>query len=137
MAFAYLTRAVTFPAVHRYRRPDWSDAQNRDAYGATADEHSHDYRCEVTVRGPLDQSTGMIIDLVALDRILAEEVLQRFSGRRIHVDVPEFAGGALPTGEMLALDIWQRVAKRLPGGCTLDSVKVAEDATLWSEYRGE
>ena len=136
MAFAYLTRVVTFPAVHRYRRPDWSEAQNRAAYGGVADEHAHDYRCEVTVRGPVDATTGMIVDLGVLDRILADEVLQRFSGKRIHLDVPEFTM-RLPTGEALAMDIWERVSRRLPGVVTLERVRVAEDDTLWSEYRGE
>ena len=138
MAVAYLTRVVRFSALHRYFRPDWSAERNAAAFGDTVREHGHDYRCEVTIRGTPDAATGMVIDLQALDTLLSTEVVTRFGNRRIHADIPEFAeGGIIPTGEMLCLDIWARVSPRLPGGCALTCVRVAEDESLWSEYRGE
>jgi hypothetical protein len=39
--------------------------------------------------------------------------------------------------EALCLDIWRRLAARLPAGCTLDSVRVQEEPRLYAEYRGE
>jgi 6-pyruvoyltetrahydropterin/6-carboxytetrahydropterin synthase len=138
MAVAYLTRVVAFSALHRYFRPDWSKERNAATFGETVREHGHDYRCEVTVMGTPAPETGMVIDLGALDRLLSEEVAERFGNRRIHADIPEFADGKLiPTGEMICIDIWRRLSVRLPDGCGLHSVKVAEDETLWSEYRGE
>ncbi len=138
MPTAYLTRIVDFSATHRYFHPAWSAERNAVAFGASTHEHQHAYRCVVTVRGTPDPETGMVIDLAALDRLLSEEVVARFGRRRIHVDVPEFAdGGAMPTGEMLCLDIWRRVAARLPAGCSLARVRVQEDPTLYAEYRGE
>ena len=138
MPVAYLTRAVHFSATHRYARPGWTAEQNAAAFGPTVEEHGHDYRCEVTVKGTTDGETGMVIDLGALDVILSHEVVGRFDHRRIHLDVPEFAEGRLmPTGEMLCVEIFARVAAKLPAGCSLASVRVAEDDTLWSEYRGE
>ena len=138
MAVAYLTRVVLFSALHRYFRPDWSAARNDAAFGATMHEHGHDYRCEVTVKGTPDADTGMVIDLGALDRLLSDEVAQRFGNRRIHADVPEFAEGKIiPTGEMLCIDIWGRLSARLPSTCALHSVRVAEDETMVAEYRGE
>ena len=86
----------------------------------------------------MDPATGMAADLAALDRILAEEVVARFDGRDINRDIPEYAPGrTLPTGEALCLDIWKRVAARLPAGCRLTAVRVEEDPTLYAEYRGE
>lgn len=136
MAACYLTRVVTFSATHRLARAEWTAEQNRAAFGDVAKEHGHDYRCEVTIRGTLDVNLGMVMDLAALDVILHEEVVARFSNRAIH-EIEPYSAGALPTGEMLCLDIWQRVAPRLPAGCTCACVRVAEDETLWSEYRGE
>ncbi|HVO35711.1 MAG TPA: 6-carboxytetrahydropterin synthase, partial [Gemmatimonadales bacterium] len=76
--------------------------------------------------------------LAAIDRILAEQVVARFDGRDINRDIPEYAPGrTLPTGEALCLDIWNRVAARLPAGCRLTAVRVQEDASLSAEYRGE
>jgi 6-pyruvoyltetrahydropterin/6-carboxytetrahydropterin synthase len=80
----------------------------------------------------------MVIDLALLDRILRDEVIERFDHRHLNHDVPEFAfGKTLPTGEALCLDIWTRVAARLPAGCALDAVRVQEEPALFAEYRGE
>jgi hypothetical protein len=35
------------------------------------------------------------------------------------------------------VEIWRRVAPRLPAGCALANVRVQEDPTLFAEYRGE
>ena len=55
-----LTRTVGFRAVHRLYRPDWSEARNREAFGALSEPpgHPHDYRCAVTVRGPVEPHDG-------------------------------------------------------------------------------
>ena len=135
---AYLTRVVAFTATHRLFKPEWSAERNAETFGETARPHAHDYRCAVTVAGRVDPATGMVVDLGALDRILAEEVVQRFDGRDVNRDIPEYGPGrSLPTGEALCLDIWQRLATRLPKGCRLASVRVQEDPTLYAEYRGE
>jgi len=134
----YLTRTVEFTAAHRLFRPEWSAERNALAFGAASTPHSHVYRCAVTVAGALDPATGAATDLGAFDRILAEEVVGRFDGRDINRDIAEYAPGrTLPTGEALCLDIWTRVAARLPSGSTLASVRVQEDASLYAEYRGE
>lgn len=129
---AYLSRTVRFSAWHRYHRPDWSEARNHEAFGAAGREpaHGHDYACTVTVSGEVDPQTGMVMDLGLLDRILREEVSDRFDRRVLPAD-------PVPTGEQLCLDVWQRVGARLPLGCALSSVRMAEDATLWAEFRGE
>lgn len=140
MPIAYLTRIVKFTAMHRYFRPEWSAEQNAAVFGDSARDpgHGHAYRCAVTVRGSPDPVTGMVVDLALLDRVLREEVTARFDGRHLNRDVPEYAYGAtVPTGEMLCLDIWRRVAGRLPAGCALAGVRVEESPALYAEYRGE
>jgi 6-pyruvoyltetrahydropterin/6-carboxytetrahydropterin synthase len=135
---AYLTRIVEFTATHRLFKPDWSAERNAEAFGEAAAPHAHTYTCAVTVAGAVDPATGMVVELGTLDRILAQEVVARFGGRDINRDIPEFGPGrTLPTGEALCLDIWKRVAARLPAGCRLASVRVQEDPSLYAEYRGE
>lgn len=140
MPVAYLTRAVQFSAAHRYFRPEWSAARNAAEFGKCAAEHGHGhtYQCLVTVRGAVDPATGMAVSLAALDQLLAEEVVERYDHRHLNLDLPEFAyGRTVPTGEELCLDIWRRVAARLPAGCTLAAVRVQEEPALYAEYRGE
>ena len=134
-----LTRSLGFRATHRYYKPEWSEEENRRRFGWTTDApgHPHDYRVSVTVTGPLDPETAMILDLGDLDRILAEEVTARLNGRHLNHDLPEFAGGAtLPTCEALARLLFGRIAAHLPRGVVLARVRVAEDATLHADCTG-
>jgi len=137
---ASLTRRVSFAAAHRYRIATWSDERNEEVFGLCArpSYHGHSYVCDVTVRGEIDATTGMVIDLGVLDRILDLEVRQRFDHRNINVDVPEFGEGRLvPPGENLARFIYERVASYLrPGNSTARVVEVivAEAATLGGGY---
>lgn len=133
-----LTRRIVFAAAHRYRRPDWSDAENSDIFGACANPHyhGHTYTCDITVSGPVDEETGFVVDLGFLDRVLQREVRDRFDHRNINLEVPEFAEGKLiPTGENLARFIAQRVQAAL-GHTTARVIRVclAEDASLSSSY---
>ncbi len=133
-----LTRRVGFAAAHRYRRPDWSDAENSEVFGACAHAnfHGHSYVCDVTVAGPVDEETGFIVDLGFLDQMLQREVRDRFDHRNINLDVAEFADGKLiPTGENLARFIAERMQAALSRTTArVVRVHLAEDATLSSSY---
>ena len=137
---ASLTRRVRFAAAHRYRRPEWNDARNAEVFGACAHPayHGHSYVCDVTVRGPIDPTTGFAIDLGVLDRALAREVVARFDHRNINVDVPEFGEGKLvPTGENLARFIFERVQGAIGDAAAVTRVRIAEDDSLATAYPAE
>ncbi len=134
-----LTRTVGFRAVHRFYRADWTEARNREVYGPLGDPpgHPHDYRCAVTVSGPIDDRMGMVVDLVELDRILQEEVVARLDGKHLNEDVPGLGyDRMLPTCEAIAIDVYRRIASRLPRGVTLERVRIMEDPTLYADCTG-
>jgi 6-pyruvoyltetrahydropterin/6-carboxytetrahydropterin synthase len=134
-----LSRVVGFRALHRFFRPEFSEAKNREVFGPLADApgHAHDYRCVVTVAGPLAATDGMVMDLGLLDRILVEEIVAAFDGKHLNLDVPEFAyGRTLPTCEAIAAHVFPRVAARLPAGVALERIRIAEDATLYADCTG-
>lgn len=138
MPSASLTRRISFSAAHRYSRPDWSVEKNITVFGACANSHGHSYVCHVTVSGPIDLTTGFVVDLGVLDRIIKEHVTDRFDHRNINLDVPEFADGKLvPTGENLARYIFERVARELPKPAMVERVTVAEDDKLSATYSKE
>jgi 6-pyruvoyltetrahydropterin/6-carboxytetrahydropterin synthase len=138
MPSASLTRRILFSAVHRYSRPDWSAEKNTTVFGACANSHGHNYVCDVTVSGPIDVTTGFVVDLGALDKILKVHVTDRFDHRNINVDVPEFRDGKLvPSGENLARYIFERVARDLPRPAMVERVTVAEDDKLSATYSKE
>ncbi len=134
-----LTRTVGFRAVHRLYRPDWTEARNQEAFGPLSDPpgHPHDYNCAVTVSRPIDDRMGMVVDLMELDHILQEEVVSRLDGKHLNEDVPGLAyGQMLPTCEAIAVDLYRRIAPRLPRGVTLERVRIMEDPTLYADCTG-
>lgn len=140
MPSASLTRRISFSAAHRYSRPEWSDQKNVQTFGACAwpNYHGHTYTCEVTVGGPIDDTTGFVVDLGVLDRILRKQITERFDHRNINVDVPEFGDGKLvPTGENLARFIFECIERELPKPAQLIRVSVGEDGSLSSAYAKE
>jgi 6-pyruvoyltetrahydropterin/6-carboxytetrahydropterin synthase len=140
MPSASLTRRITFSAAHRYSRPEWTEEKNASTFGACAwkNFHGHSYVCDVTITGPIDPKTGFVVDLGLLDRILKEQVKDRFDHRNINLDVPEFADGKLvPTGENLARFIFERVTKDLPSPASVTRVTVREDDSLSATYGRE
>jgi 6-pyruvoyltetrahydropterin/6-carboxytetrahydropterin synthase len=140
MPSASLTRRISFSAAHRYSRPEWSDEKNTSTFGACAwpNFHGHSYVCDVTVGGPIDATTGFVVDLGLLDDILNRQVKQRFDHRNINLDVPEFADGKLvPTGENLARFIYERVQREIPKPARVLRVTVGEDDSLSATYTGE
>ena len=140
MPSASLTRRISFSAAHRYNRPEWSEEKNVNTFGACAwpNFHGHTYVCDVTVAGPIDDTTGFVVDLGALDRILKEHVKDRFDHRNINLDVPEFADGKLvPSGENLARFIFESVERLLPKPAKVIRVTVGEDDSLSATFSGE
>jgi 6-pyruvoyltetrahydropterin/6-carboxytetrahydropterin synthase len=135
-----LTRRITFAAAHRYRRPEWDDAQNYKTFGPCAwpNYHGHSYICDVTVAGAIDPITGFVVDLGLLDDILRREVRERFDHRNLNLDIPEFADGQLvPSGENVAKYIFEHVQTSLGDHGRVVAVTVAEDETLSVTYTAD
>jgi len=131
-----MRRRMTFSAAHRYHRPDWSDARNREAFGACVNTHGHNYTLEVSVRGPVDPRTGMLFNMAVLKQILEEEVRARFDHVELERDVAELRG-RIPTCENLVGAIWERIAPRVAaaegGRCRLAHLRLFETESLFVE----
>jgi 6-pyruvoyltetrahydropterin/6-carboxytetrahydropterin synthase len=130
-----VTRRFTFSAAHRYQRPEWTDAQNRAHYGPLAGIHGHTYTLEVTLRGPVDPRTGMVVDLAEVKRVVGEAVMARFDHAFLNDD-PAFPPGVVPSTENLVRIVWDLLAAKF-GVDRLERLRLWEDPTLYVEYRGE
>ena len=130
-----LSRRIRFSAGHRYHVPELDAAENARLFGKCnlPHGHGHNYAVDVTVGGPVDPVTGMIVDLGELDAVLTEEVVEPFDHRFLNEEIPAFAT-AVPTTENLAREIWRRLRPRLErDGRRLLRVRVYEDETLWAD----
>ncbi len=130
----YATRRFTFSAAHRYWRQEWTPEENRHAFGVVATVHGHNYTLEVTIRGPVDERTGMLMDLAELKRVVGGAVVQRFDHADLNED-PLFSGGVIPTTENLARTIWELLSPKL-GPERLWRIRLSEDPTFYVEYYG-
>jgi 6-pyruvoyltetrahydropterin/6-carboxytetrahydropterin synthase len=135
MTMLCLTRTVSFSAAHRYRRADWTEAENRRVFGPNVSLHGHNYRVRVRVSGPLDTRTGMSVDLGLLDRVLEEQVVKPLGWRDLSEGVEGF-GDRIPTTENLAIYIWERLQPALAGSMRLEQVRVYESPELYVDYQG-
>ena len=104
-----ITRRATFAAAHILCRPDWDDARNREVFGACAGDHGHNYVVEVTVTGPVDPETGMVINLKRVDTVLRRELIDKVDHKHLNKDV-DFLEGVIPTAENVARISFERLA---------------------------
>ncbi len=112
-----LTVKAHFSAAHRLSQPAWDDDKNAQVFGLCANPngHGHNYELEVTVEGPVNQETGMILDMKALKTLIQEVVLDRVDHKHLNLDVP-FLRGIIPTAENLAVAFWEVLDPRIPAG---------------------
>jgi 6-pyruvoyltetrahydropterin/6-carboxytetrahydropterin synthase len=77
---AYLSRRYRLSASHRLHSDTYTADENRAVYGKCNNPHGHghNYIVEVTVGGPVNQTTGMICDLGELDAFAQTNLLNRF-----------------------------------------------------------
>ena len=106
----HLARRYAFAASHRLHSPALSDAENRALYGKCNNPHGHghNYEVELLVRGPVDATTGRMIDLAELDRLAEERILAPFRHRNLNEEVEAFRS-EVPTTENLAAEVDRRL----------------------------
>lgn len=130
---AYFGRRYMLSASHRLHTGRLSAEANRAAYGKCNNPHGHghNYVVEVVVHGPVDPTTGMVMNLVDLDRAVRTSVLDRFDHANLNLD-PAFAE-RVPTTENLCRVVYDELVGVLPAGM-LERVRVEETENNFFEY---
>jgi len=136
----YVTRVETFSAAHRLHAPQLSDEENRDLFGPCNNfhGHGHNYKLEVTVKGPVDPRTGMVINITDLKAIIKDQVFSVFDHKNLDKDVPAFRDtGLVSTTENFAVVVWELLAPHLPPATALHRVRIHETPKNVCDYYGE
>lgn len=109
-----VTRRFEFCAGHRLHRTDWSEARNQEVFGpcSNPEGHGHNYTLEVSVTGPLDAETGMIMNLRQLKTVVNDRILADVDHKNLNKDV-SWMKGAIPTTEVFADRLWIRLRELL------------------------
>lgn len=131
-----VTRRLGFNAAHRLHNPALSDDENRALFGKCNNPsgHGHNYTLEVSVRGPVDERTGYVVDLKALRDLVEEHVVERLDHRNLNVDV-DFLRGINPTAENIVVACW-RVLQPAVSPARLVRLKLWETENNHVEFEG-
>jgi 6-pyruvoyltetrahydropterin/6-carboxytetrahydropterin synthase len=137
---AHLTRRYEFAASHRLHSDRLSEEENWRIYGKCNNPygHGHNYGLEVTVTGPIDPRTGMVANLVDLDRVVQETVIERFDHKNLNIEIAEFRE-QVPTSEVLLMEIHRLLAERWPreaafAGTRISRLRLQETGKNFFEY---
>ena len=137
MPIVTLTRRLTFNAAHRVHNPALSDAENDRLFGKCNNPnwHGHNYVLEVSVRGPVEERTGYVMDLSAIRDVARREIIDKVDHKNLNLDV-DFMRGVIPTTENLAVACWRILAPAV-SPATLSLIRLRESENNWVEYAGE
>jgi len=102
-------------------------------WGAENQEHSHHYRAEVIVEGQQLDSHGYLIDIVALESVLAGAICA-YADRLLN-DQPAFSG-LNPSIEHFSRILWEHLRDSLVLPERTLTVKLWENDRDWAAFRG-
>jgi 6-pyruvoyltetrahydropterin/6-carboxytetrahydropterin synthase len=124
---------MTFSAAHRLFNPDFDEEKNSEIFGCCANPsgHGHNYVLEVTVSGPVDTETGMIINLRNMKEIIQKEIISKVDHKNLNIDV-DFMKGVIPTAENFGNKIWGILDKSFGAGL-LEKIILYESENNWVE----
>jgi 6-pyruvoyltetrahydropterin/6-carboxytetrahydropterin synthase len=91
--------------------------------------HGHSFRVELHVSGPIDPSTGWVIDFADIKKAFKPHL-----DRLDHFYLNDIEGLENPTSENIAIWIWRRVKPAIP---LLSKVVVSETCTCGCVYFGD
>lgn len=132
----YLTKVYEFSAAHRLHSYALSDAENQDIFGKCNNPagHGHNYVLEVTIKGDVDERTGLVAGLNFLDEVVQKQVYARFDYKHLNVDTPEFET-LNPTSENFVKVLWNILEPNLRP-VTLHRLRLRETPKNHFDYYG-
>jgi len=133
---AYFGRRYMLSASHRLHADGLSAEENLATYGKCNNPrgHGHNYIVEVLTRGPVNQETGMVIDMAALDETVQGRVIERFDHTNLNMD-PLFVN-RVPTTENLCRVVFGLLKDTLPAG-ELEYVRIEETENNFFQCYGD
>jgi 6-pyruvoyltetrahydropterin/6-carboxytetrahydropterin synthase len=133
---AYFGRRYGLSASHRLQTDVLSPEENRATYGKCNNPHGHghNYIVEVLAGGAVDEETGTVVDMAALDEVMRKSVVDRFDHANLNLD-PLFVN-QVPTTENLCRAVFGLLNNALPAG-HLEYVRVEETENNFFQFYGE
>ncbi|MBI9068796.1 MAG: 6-carboxytetrahydropterin synthase [Salinivirgaceae bacterium] len=135
----YLTRRERFSSAHRLFNPDLTDAENDKLYGKCANSnwHGHNYELFVTIKGEVQEGTGVVINLKDLSRIIKEKIIDKLDHKNLNLEV-DFLKETIVSTENIIIAIWDELELEINKiNAKLHHIKLVETENNFAEYYGE
>lgn len=128
-----LSRKLGFSATHVYHIESWSEDKNREVFGPCSNPngHGHDYSLEVVVRGPIDERSGMVVNVTDIDKVVQQLLEEEFDGKFLDREHPYFRQ-RIPTTESIVTYLWQALDGSFPN-CELYKLRLYESPFLFTD----
>ncbi|XP_012529607.1 6-pyruvoyl tetrahydrobiopterin synthase [Monomorium pharaonis] len=135
---AYLTRKAQISCSHRLNSPFLTDEENKQVYGKCNNVwgHGHNYTVEVTIRGPVDPSTGMVMNLEELKACMDKVLMDQMDHKNIDKQVFHLRN-TVSTTENVAIYIFEELKTHMSNPELLYEVKVHETDKNVMSFKGE
>ncbi len=138
-ARAELSRRYRFSASHRLHVRTLSEERNRELFGKCNNPfgHGHNYTVQITLGGPVQPETGMVVNLADLDAFVRQALLDRFDLANLNEE-PAFRD-CVPSTENLAMVFWRLMEPfaRQHAAVELRRVRVEETNNNAFDFYGE
>lgn len=134
----YITRHEHFNAAHRLFQPQLTDEENMQIFGKCSNPnwHGHNYSLFVTIKGEVNPTTGFLVNLKTLSKIINEKIIDKLDHKNINIEV-DFMNGILPSAENIAIAIWKELEGTIIDlGAQLHCIKLYETERNFVEYYG-
>ncbi len=123
-----------FNAAHRLYNKEWPDETNENVFGKCNNPyyHGHNYELEIKVIGLVDPTTGFVVDVKDLKRIINEKIIHKFDHKNLNVEVPDFKS-LNPTVENIAKVIYDKIRPEVNENLEL-KITLYETPRNYAEY---
>lgn len=134
--YVLVTKRCRFATAHHFWRDDWTPEQNEEVFGVFSNRygHGHNYELHLSVGGPVDAETAMVINLNDMRRVLKERIVEPFNFKHFNHQVDYFKTHQ-PTLENLSQYCWHLLSPDLEElGLTMEVLDIREEEELAIRY---
>ena len=133
-----VSKIFTFDSAHRLINSKFSEEENRELFGKCSNFpcHGHTFTLIVTVDGPIDEDTGMVVNFLDLKELVNRVIIDKLDHHFIN-DV-EGIKGTITTSENIIKWIWKELDKEMKNKTYhLYELKLYETSNSFVTYKGE
>ena len=129
-----LTKIYSFSAAHRLHNEDFSEEKNKQVFGKCNNPmgHGHDNYLELTVKGDIEEETGMILNIEVLDEVVLS-IIDELDHKRLDIEIDYFTMER-SSGENIAIYLWKNLADKIPSPAMLSHIRLWETSENYFDY---